>query len=195
VVTGHAISPHLLVHSSGELPGAKIVTIIASFSTTQDIRCTYPERSRPLNGSWCITVPKSVVIVVDPSTKLRSNLWPSYKPVANLSRRSPVNGDTWFFFHPMIEQNRQLVTNEPVEFEKDAVEAQDCRKITDRFRGIYRVHPDLTKENRRMSTRTNRLDSQTLGSQPISMPKNLPVHCFQGAGENSITQEQRTFPC
>jgi hypothetical protein len=58
------------------------------------------------------------------------------------------------FFHPMIEENRQLVTNEPVEFEKDAVEAQDCRKITDRFRGNYRVHPILMKENRRMSTRT-----------------------------------------
>jgi hypothetical protein len=39
----------------------------------------------------------------------------------------------------MIEENRQLVTGEPVEFEKQLVEVQDCMKITDHFRGIYRV--------------------------------------------------------
>ena len=33
----------------------------------------------------------------------------------------------------MIEENRQLVTNEPVEFEEKQVEVQDCRKITDHF--------------------------------------------------------------
>jgi hypothetical protein len=34
------------------------------------------------------------------------------------------------------------------------------------FRGIYRIlYPNLIKENRRMST-LNRLDLQTLGSQP-----------------------------
>ena len=32
---------------------------------------------------------------------------------------------------PMIRENRQLVTNEPVEFEKLPVEVQDCRKFTD----------------------------------------------------------------
>jgi hypothetical protein len=48
-------------------------------------------------------------------------------------------------------------------------------KITDHFRGIYRVYyPNLIKENRRMST-CNRLDLQPLGSQP-AMPKNLPDH-------------------
>jgi hypothetical protein len=67
----------------------------------------------------------------------------------------------------MIGENRQLVTNEPVEVE-------DCRKITDHFRGIYRIYFNLIKENRRMST-CNRLDLQTLGSQPI-MPKNLLDH-------------------
>ena len=101
------------------------------------------------------------------------------------------------FFHPMIGENRQLVTNEPVEFEKEAVEVQVCRKITGCFRGIYRIHPDLIKENRRMSTR-NRSDLQTLGSQPV-MPKNLPDYCMLPSDlwteENSITQEQRTFPC
>ena len=45
----------------------------------------------------------------------------------------------------MIGQNRQLVTGEPVEI-------QDCSKITDHFRGIYGIYPNLRKENRRMST-------------------------------------------
>jgi hypothetical protein len=74
----------------------------------------------------------------------------------------------------MIGENRQLVTNEPVEFEKYPVEVQDCRKVTDCFRGIYRIHPNSIKENQRMST-CNRLDLQTLVSQPI-VPKNLPKH-------------------
>ena len=52
----------------------------------------------------------------------------------------------------MIRDNRQLVTNEPVEFEKSPVQVQDCRNITDQFRGIYRIYPNLIKENRRMST-------------------------------------------
>ena len=41
----------------------------------------------------------------------------------------------------MIGENRQLVTGEPVEFEKYPVEIQDCRKINDHFRGIYRIYP------------------------------------------------------
>ena len=69
----------------------------------------------------------------------------------------------------MIGENWQLVTNEPVE-------VQDCRKITNHFRRIYGIYPNLIKENRRMST-CNWLDLQTLGSQPI-MPKNLPNHCL-----------------
>ena len=73
--------------------------------------------------------------------------------------------------HPMIGENQQLVTNEPVE-------VQDCRKITDHFRGIYRIYPHLIKESRRMST-CNRLNLQTPGSPPVIMPKNLPSHCLQ----------------
>ena len=61
----------------------------------------------------------------------------------------------------MIEENRQLVTDEPVEFEKQLVEVQDCMKLTDHFRGIYRIYPNLIKENRRMST-YNWFDLQTL---------------------------------
>ena len=52
------------------------------------------------------------------------------------------------------------------------VEVQNCRKITDHFRGISRTFPNLIKENRRMS-KSNRLDLQTLGSQPV-MPKKNP---------------------
>ena len=50
----------------------------------------------------------------------------------------------------MIGENRQLVTNEPVE-------VQDYRKITNHFREIYRIQPNLIKENRRKWT-SNRLD-------------------------------------
>ena len=74
----------------------------------------------------------------------------------------------------MIGENRQLVTNEPIEFEEKPLEVQDCRKITDHFWGIYEIYPNLTKENQRMST-CNRLDLQTLESQPIT-PKILPNH-------------------
>ena len=38
----------------------------------------------------------------------------------------------------MIGENRELLTDEPVE-------VQDCRKITDHFRGIYRMYPNLIK--------------------------------------------------
>ena len=69
----------------------------------------------------------------------------------------------------MIGENRQLVTNEPVE-------VGDFKKITDHFRGIHRIYPNSVKENRRMSA-CNRLDLQTLGSQLV-MPKNLADHCM-----------------
>jgi hypothetical protein len=35
----------------------------------------------------------------------------------------------------MLGENRQLVTNEPVEFEKTPVKVQDYRKITNHFGG------------------------------------------------------------
>jgi len=43
------------------------------------------------------------------------------------------------------------------------VDVQDCRKITDHFRGIYRIYPNLMKETQGIST-CNRMDLQTLGS-------------------------------
>ena len=76
----------------------------------------------------------------------------------------------------MIGENRQLVADmNRLSLRNESVEVQYCRKITDHFRGIYRIYPNLMKKNRRMST-CNRLDLQTLGSQPIIMPKNLPDH-------------------
>jgi hypothetical protein len=74
----------------------------------------------------------------------------------------------------MIGENRQLVTNESAEFEKLPAKIQDCKVVIDHLRGIYRIHPNLIKENQRMST-WNRLDLQTLGSRLI-VPKILPDH-------------------
>jgi hypothetical protein len=42
-----------------------------------------------------------------------------------------------------IGENRQLVTDEPVEFEKQPVEIQDFGKITHHFRGIYGIYLKL----------------------------------------------------
>ena len=50
----------------------------------------------------------------------------------------------------MIGGNRQLVTNEPVGFKKQLVKVQGCRIITDHFREICRIYPNLRKENWRM---------------------------------------------
>ena len=57
----------------------------------------------------------------------------------------------------MIGENQQLVTDEPVEFEKSLVEVEDYRKFTDHSREIYIVYPNSIKEIWRMST-CNRLD-------------------------------------
>ena len=86
----------------------------------------------------------------------------------------------------MIGENRQLVTSEPVEFEKKPVEVQDCREFTDYFRGIYRIYPNSKKEDWRLST-CNRLDLQTLRSQPI-MPKNLPDHRLPIGSEEFVEE-------
>ena len=41
----------------------------------------------------------------------------------------------------MIMENRELFTDEPVEFEKWPVKIEDYKKITDHFRIIYRIYP------------------------------------------------------
>ena len=40
----------------------------------------------------------------------------------------------------MIRENGQLVTDEPVEFEKWPVEVPDFRRITDHFRGMNGIY-------------------------------------------------------
>ena len=65
-----------------------------------------------------------------------------------------------------LQMNRLSLRNNQLKF-------KTAWKITKRFRGIYRIHPKLIKENRRMST-CNWLDLQILGSQPI-MPKISPI--------------------
>ena len=82
----------------------------------------------------------------------------------------------------MIAENRQLFTNEPIEFEEKPVEVQDCRKCIDHFRGIYRIFPNLKKESWRLST-LNWLDLQTLGSQSIMLLKNHLDHCSNTISE------------
>ena len=72
---------------------------------------------------------------------------------------------------PMIGDNRQLVTNEPVEFQKQLVENQDCRKITDHFRGIYRMYPQFNKKNWRMSTSVIGENRQLVTNEPVEFEK------------------------
>ena len=70
---------------------------------------------------------------------------------------------------------------------------QDCRKITDHFRAIYRTYPILIKENRRLSTR-NRLDLQTLGSQPVIMPKiSLIIASFSSSQSGAYRAQRFLF--
>ena len=40
----------------------------------------------------------------------------------------------------MSRENRRLVTDEPVEFEKLPVEVGDFMKLTYHFRGIYKIY-------------------------------------------------------
>ena len=55
----------------------------------------------------------------------------------------------------MNGRNRLLVTNEPVE-------VQDCRKISDHFRGICGIYLELMKKTRKITTR-NHWNLETLG--------------------------------
>ena len=41
----------------------------------------------------------------------------------------------------MIGENRQLVTNKPDEFEKQPVEVQDCRKMTQHLEAFIEYTP------------------------------------------------------
>ena len=49
----------------------------------------------------------------------------------------------------MNGENRPLITDEPIEFEKQLVEVQDFRKMTHHFRRIYGIYLTLLKNNQK----------------------------------------------
>jgi hypothetical protein len=79
----------------------------------------------------------------------------------------------------MIGENQQLVTDEPVEFEKWTGWSSRLHENNQSFkRNLYKNIPQFNKGKPTEGCQhvTHRLDLQnTLGSQPI-MPKNLPKH-------------------
>jgi hypothetical protein len=58
----------------------------------------------------------------------------------NGSLKYEVSFEFHFWFRPLFEENCHLVTNEPVEFEKQLVAVGDFRRITHHFRGIYSIY-------------------------------------------------------
>ena len=44
-----------------------------------------------------------------------------------------------FEWEPTLIRHHNVVTNEPIEFEKQHVQIQDFKNITDPFRGSYRT--------------------------------------------------------
>ena len=89
----------------------------------------------------------------------------------------------------MIGENRQLVTDEPVEFEKSPIEVQDCKKIPDHSRGIYRIYPNSIKENPKdvnmepVGLGNTRILTGCAQKSPQSLRRSL--HEFLGAGDES----------
>ena len=76
----------------------------------------------------------------------------------NIIKETPKN--------PMIGENRQLVTNEPVE-------VQDCREITDHLWGTYNI-PKFSKEK---PEDVNRLPVGLANTRiSTGYAKNLPNH-------------------
>jgi hypothetical protein len=49
----------------------------------------------------------------------------------------------FLYFKPTIGENRQLVTDEPVELEKQPVEVHDFGNIIHNVRGIYGIYLKL----------------------------------------------------
>ena len=64
------------------------------------------------------------------------------------------------------KENQPLFTNEPIEFEKQPVDAQDFRKFTHHFRDIRGIHLKLIKKTRKIRS-CNQLDLETLEFSPI----------------------------
>ena len=72
-----------------------------------------------------------------------------------------------YFMVPILNKENQLLfTNEPIEFEKQPVDAQDFRKFTHHFRDIRGIHLKLIKKTRKIRS-CNQLDLETLEFSPI----------------------------
>ena len=65
------------------------------------------------------------------------------------------------------------VNDDPVEFEKWPTEVEEFRKITEHFKGIWRINLKLIKKNHRKMSTCNRLNLETLGSR-LLMSKIIP---------------------
>ena len=65
-------------------------------------------------------------------------------------------------FPPTLIGLFSVVIDELVEFEKQPIEVQYFRELTDRFSGIYGMYLKLIKENQKITT-CNLLDLETLG--------------------------------
>jgi hypothetical protein len=75
-----------------------------------------------------------------------------------------------------------LVTDELVEIEKKSVEVQDCKKITDHFRGIYRNMPQFDKG------KLKDINPSSVVLQPPPSAKDSKVHhMFSNQGLKQIT--------
>ena len=73
----------------------------------------------------------------------------------------------------LFGENRWLVTDEPVEFEKEPVEVGNFRRVPIILEeSMEEYTTNEWKQNRKMST-WNQLDLESLGSW-LTMPKNFP---------------------
>ena len=98
----------------------------------------------------------------------------SVSPVSN----NAIIGLDQYLEQLMIQQNRQLVTDEPVEFLRNnqLKFIKNTGKLPIILEEMIEYTPNLVKENRRMST-CNRLDLQTLQKDKIERQKDSQVHC------------------
>ena len=85
--------------------------------------------------------------------------------------------------HWMNGENRVLVIDELVAFEKLPVEVQDCRKNYRSFKRNLQSKPQIRIIKNREIATCNQLDLESLGFWLI-MPNNLPGHCLKTFSSN-----------
>ena len=92
----------------------------------------------------------------------------------------------------MSRENQRLVTHEPVEFEKYAVDLPDFGRITHHLRGIYsNIYLQRMKANPEdVQKECNRLDLESAASWP-TMPKNFPGTAQYHAWKNSNKKRKK----